>query len=87
MQRLSEFKTQSAELHQMNERLALENNDLKSKLEVIQHERLIQNEKATNQVIQFQSTSNQAANQTEIQQTQLNQLNQNLHELHNLSLI
>lgn len=83
---LTESEAQAAELHQVNERLVLENNELKSKLEAIQHERQAQNEAATNQVIQFQSTLNQAANQIEIQQTQLNQLNQDLHELHELWL-
>jgi hypothetical protein len=83
---LTESEAQAAELHQVNERLALENNELKSKLEAIQHERQTQNEGATNQVIQFQSTLNQAANQIEIQQTQLNQLNQDLNSLHELWL-
>jgi regulator of replication initiation timing len=61
VQRLSESEAQVTELRQMNECLVLENNDLKSKLEAIQHERQTQNEGATNQVIQFQSTLNQAA--------------------------
>ena len=86
VQRLSESEAQVTELRQMNERLVLENNDLKSKLEAIQHERQTQNEGATNQVIQFQSTLNQAANQIEAQQTQLNQLNQDLNSLHELWL-
>ena len=86
VQRLSESKAQAAELHQVNERLVLETNELKSKLEAIQHERQIQNEAATNQVIQFQSTLNQATNQIEVQQTQLNQLNQDLNSLHELWL-
>jgi predicted ATP-dependent serine protease len=59
---------------------------LKSKLKAIQHERQIQNEAATNQLIQLQLTLNQAANQIEIQQTQLNQLNQDLNSLHELWL-
>jgi chromosome segregation ATPase len=75
-----------SELRQVNECLALENNELKFKLEAIQHERQTQNEAATNQVIQFQSTLNQASNQIEIQQTQLNQLNQDLNSLHKLWL-
>jgi DNA repair exonuclease SbcCD ATPase subunit len=86
VQQLSESEAQAAELHQVNERLVLETNELKSKLEAIQHERQIQNEAATNQVIQFQSTLNQAANQIEAQQTQLNQLSQNLDELRELWL-
>ena len=86
VQRLSESEAQVTELRQMNERLVLENNDLKSKLEAIQHERQIQNEGATNQLIQFQSTLNQAANQIEAQQIQLNQLNQDLNSLHELWL-
>ena len=41
----------------------------------------------TNQVIQFQSSLDQGADQIEIQQNQLiNQLNQDLHELHELWL-
>jgi hypothetical protein len=83
---LTESEAQAAELHQVNERLALENNELKSKLEAIQHERQTQNEEATNQLIQFQSTLNQASNRIEIQQTQLNQLNQDLNSLHELWL-
>ena len=83
---LTESEAQAAELHQVNEHLALENNELKFKLEAIQHERQTQNEAATNQLIQFQSTLNQVANQIEIQQTQLNQLNQDLNSLHELWL-
>jgi hypothetical protein len=86
VQRLSESEAQAAELYQVNEHLALENNELKSKLEAIQHERQIQNEAATNQLIQLQSTLTQASNQIEVQQTQLNQLNQDLHELRELWL-
>ena len=86
VQRLSESEAQAIELHQVNEHLVLENNELKSKLEAIQHERQTQNEEATNQAIQFQSTLNQAADQIEIQQTQLNQLNQDLNSLHELWL-
>ncbi len=83
---LTESEAQAAELHQVNERLVLENNDLRSKLEAIQHERQTQNDEATNQAIQFQSTLNQASNQIEVQQTQLNQLNQDLNSLHELWL-
>ncbi len=79
-----ESEAQAAELHQVNECLVLENNELKFKLEAIQHERQIQNEAATNQFIQLQSTLNQATNQIEVQQTQLNQLNQDLNSLHKL---
>jgi len=86
VQWLSKSEAQVTELRQMNERLVLENNELKSKLEAIQHERQIQNEAATNQLIQFQSTLNQAADQIEIQQSQLNQLNQDLNSLHELWL-
>jgi hypothetical protein len=86
VQQLSESEAQAAELHQVNERLVLETNELKSKLKAIQHERQIQNEAATNQLIQFQSTLNHTSNQIEIQQTQLNQLNQDLNSLHELWL-
>jgi len=86
VQRLSESEAQVTELHQVNERLVLENNELRSKLEAIQYERQTQNEEATNQLIQFQSNLNQASNQIEVQQTQLNQLNQDLNSLHELWL-
>ena len=86
VQRLSESEAQAAELHQVNEYLVLENNELKSKLEAIQHERQTQNETATNQLIQLQSTLDQTSDRIEAQQNQFNQLNQDLESLHELWL-